>query len=618
LRGFVSSVAAGDGFAWASLDPDDTLWKIDQNGNVVKTLDVAHGIGPLVYADGAAWVASIGAIQRVDAQSDEITTFEVVDRADGLTVANGKIYVSTGANPPKLDPLPADRVATFSLAEDWVDDIDPGHAVPNPYRMQLEYATGAQLLNYPDVPPPKGSRLQPEVASAMPTVSRDGRTYTFRIRRGFRFSPPSNQEVTAETFRYSIERTLSPSLGQRTPGIDLVGDIVGARAFHEGKVAHVSGIRASGNTLRIRLVAPSGDFLARLSLPVFAAVPLGTPIVNGGVQDHPIPSAGPYYLKVKWDNELAVLERNPSYTGKRPHVLERIVYDIGNSTDRTVSRIESGEADYTADLLGEAAFAAGGPLSAKYGGRAASRPSLVQTPQLGASFLLFNTARGPFADPRLRKAVSYAIDRRALAGVNHETPADAIVPPALAATPRVHALTPNLARARALAHGFRGTITLYTCMRADCTATSRIVQANLERVGMRVKVKQVDEPFADVFYADAKWDLLPTGWYYDWPDEGQVLALFFGRGGYRPPWAPPESLPLPAAYGDALTRARPLRGAKREAAYRHLAERLARDVAPFAAYGTPVLPEFFSARIGCRVEQPVTGTVDIAALCVAG
>src|SRR6185437_5385308 len=105
---------------------------------------------------------------------------------------------------------------------------------------------------------PKGSRLQPEVASAMPAVSRDGRTYTFHVRRGFRFSPPSKQEVTAQTFRYSIERALSPALGQGTPGIDLIGDIVGAQAFHDGKAAHVSGLSVRGNTLRIALVAPAG------------------------------------------------------------------------------------------------------------------------------------------------------------------------------------------------------------------------------------------------------------------------------------------------------------------------------------------------------------------------
>ena len=121
-----------------------------------------------------------------------------------------------------------------------------------------------------------------------------------------------------------------------------------------------------GDTLRIRLVAPAGDFLARLSTPFFAAVPIGTPIVNGGVQT-PIPSAGPYYMKLAWQDELLVLERNPNYHGPRPHRLERIVYDIGNNTRRTTDQIESGAADYTADVLQESTFAAGGPLDTRFG-----------------------------------------------------------------------------------------------------------------------------------------------------------------------------------------------------------------------------------------------------------
>jgi hypothetical protein len=50
--------------------------------------------------------------------------------------------------------------------------------------------------------------------------------------------------------------------------------------------------------------------------------------------------------------------------------------------------------------------------------------------------------------------------------------------------------------------------------------------------------------------------------------------------------------------------------------YRKLADRLARNVAPFAVYATPALPEFYSARIGCVVEQPVIGAADIGSLCV--
>ena len=70
-------------------------------------------------------------------------------------------------------------------------------------------------MNYPDKAGPAGSQLIPEVAQALPTRSADGRTYTFTIRPGFRFSPPSNEPVTAQTFKHSIERTLNPQDAER-------------------------------------------------------------------------------------------------------------------------------------------------------------------------------------------------------------------------------------------------------------------------------------------------------------------------------------------------------------------------------------------------------------------
>ena len=57
--------------------------------------------------------------------------------------------------------------------------------------------------------------LEPEAAEAMPTISDDGRTYTFRIKPGFAFSPPSNEPVTAETFQATLERTTVADLSGR-------------------------------------------------------------------------------------------------------------------------------------------------------------------------------------------------------------------------------------------------------------------------------------------------------------------------------------------------------------------------------------------------------------------
>ena len=100
----------------------------------------------------------------------------------------------------------------------------------------------------------------------MPTVSADGRTYTFTVRQGFAFPPPSNEPVTAETFRSSIERALSQALIDWAPGPQFLDDIVGAQAFREGKASTVAGLSADGDRLTIRLVAPSTG-LPRTALP---------------------------------------------------------------------------------------------------------------------------------------------------------------------------------------------------------------------------------------------------------------------------------------------------------------------------------------------------------------
>jgi ABC-type transport system substrate-binding protein len=378
----------------------------------------------------------------------------------------------------------------------------------------------------------------------------------------------------------------------------------------------VSGITLSGGRLRIRLVAPAGDFLARLSLPFFAAVPIGTPIVDGGVQT-PIPSAGPYYLDASFQDKLRVLERNPNYHGPRPARLERIVYDLNNSSDREVAQIEAGKADYSADVLGDSQFRRGGGLDVKYGaGRGgAGKPAMRYAPVLGEGFVLFNTQNGPFANVRLRRAVDLALDRTALSAQQGDVPSSQYLPPAVpggGGSPVVP-VEPALAQARALAAGFHGTVTVTACTSSDCHATATIIKASLARIGLKVRVDT--EP--NGIPSGTRWDMQLEGLYYDWPDPSAFLNLLFDPKAFRPPGYPPAE-PLPPAFRRMLEAADRLRGTARAAAYRALAARIERNVAPIAVRGTPVTPEFFSARMGCQVEQPVIGAVDIGALCVRG
>ncbi|HXU79970.1 MAG TPA: ABC transporter substrate-binding protein, partial [Polyangia bacterium] len=96
------------------------------------------------------------------------------------------------------------------LADD-TDYVDPALAYYQT-SWQFEYSTCLKLLNYPDAAGSEGNQLQPEAAEALPEVSADGKNYTFTVRQGLKFSPPSTEQVTPETFRFVVERALNPKM----------------------------------------------------------------------------------------------------------------------------------------------------------------------------------------------------------------------------------------------------------------------------------------------------------------------------------------------------------------------------------------------------------------------
>ena len=238
------------------------------------------------------------------------------------------------------------RVAHFISNTDWLEDTDPAIAT-SPWQWQLEYATCAKLMNYPDAPAPAGWRVAPEVAAAQPIVSADGRTYSFRIRPGFRFSPPSNEPVTAETFRYTIERALSPGFGPKAVAAAFASDIAGVDAYRAGRARHVAGISAHGDTLTIRLEAPAagppGPDGAALLLRRAASGRRSSRTASKSRSRR----QGPYYLAAHIEGVVAVVKRNPNYPGPRPQRLDAIVYRRPNVPKAdAISQIERGEADH--------------------------------------------------------------------------------------------------------------------------------------------------------------------------------------------------------------------------------------------------------------------------------
>ena len=370
-----TGIAVGGGAVWVADSLDDAVVRIDPDTrSVTATIAVGRSPAGVAYGAGSVWVADSGdgTVTRIDPHTDKPRTITVGGSPQAITIADGKAWVTVDEQTiPQSRGAPDSGTLRLVSTSD-VPSLDPTNS-DGAFSNAILYATCAQLLNYPDKAGPAGSQLIPEVAQSLPARSLDGKTYTFRIRRGFRFSPPSNEPVTAQTFKATIERTLNPGMHS---GFDpYLTDVVGARAYMSGKASHIAGVIANGDRLTIRLRAPAPDFLARLSQPAGScAVPSNTPVNRNG--ENKIPSAGPYYVTSYTPHQGVVLMRNPNYHGSRPHQFARIALAVRVSPKRAVHEIEAGVADYTAVGLEAPASAAGATLlsqlAARYGVRSAA------------------------------------------------------------------------------------------------------------------------------------------------------------------------------------------------------------------------------------------------------
>jgi ABC-type oligopeptide transport system substrate-binding subunit len=147
-------------------------------------------------------------------------------------------------------------VVRVVLRSEDVDSMDPALAFGVGAWSLIDTTCARMLRPRGSSYAPTASPLVPEVASALPRVSRDGKTYTFTLRAGFRFS--DGTRVGASAFARAIHRTLTP--GVPSPWAAYTGDIVGAGDVLAGRARTVRGVVASGTTLVIRLKRPIPEF----------------------------------------------------------------------------------------------------------------------------------------------------------------------------------------------------------------------------------------------------------------------------------------------------------------------------------------------------------------------
>ncbi len=617
------NVAFGAGDAWVADSSTGHVFRVDRSGRS-SSLALPAGVGELASTDDMMWATNskTGQLTGIDLVTGE--TDRTIDTGHAtLSVAAGGGEIMVAVVPTMVESIAGLDGSVLNLATSgapWTDPSpDPAMVWNSPARQAL-YLTCVGLLNYPDKPAPDGWTLEPEVAAAMPTVSPDGRTYTFTIRPGFMFSPPSNEPVTAETFRATIERALSPVLDDGSPGPAYFSDVVGAKAYRAGTADHVSGLVASGDRFAITLEAPAPDLLNRLALPFVCPVPARTPVLRSGLDpDPPVSGAGPYYLASAGRHSaitprLIVLKKNPNYHGPRPRPFDNIAIQTQTATAISLGKVRSGELDATMLNGGEPISSGTGTIAAEWGPSSRNAAAGVQrwfgSAGLGMDYLMLNTSRPAFRDPAVRRAVSLALDRAALSGIWVTAPSAVLLPPSVPGSDAAAggpAPAPDLDAARALLKGrtFKVTMmgwpTAWQC--GPCRDFEVAVTGQLKAIGITVVVRHADDYPADALDAGSTVDLLNWGTGTDYPDPVAFL------GGLRAdPWIGKANLA-------DLDRLQTVSGQARIDGAAALARRLV-DEAIVLPHGYPVTPFFMSERIGCGFVQPALGSVDLLSLCV--
>ena len=422
------AIAAGDHAIWVANRDNGTVTKIaPQSPTQAYAKDVVTvGGAPISIATvpGGVWVANgaAGTLMRIDPATDTVVkTISVVNPPQALAATPAGVYVAVRSSGVEH------RGGTLRVREPAPDYLEPAQAY-TPWAWGILAMTNDGLVGFRRVGGIEGVQPVPDLAISLPTPTDAGRTYTFRLRKGIRYS--TGKPVRPADFRTAIERILESK--PRAPTGQYFLDIVGADRCGPGRRCDLHrGIVSDARTVTFRLTKPDGDFLSKLALISAAAVPAGTPPPRPG-HDHALPATGPYMIASYRKGRSLTLVRNPyfqqwSADAQPSGYPQRITFSflpVSAGPESAVGFVRDGKADIAPNLLA-LSKAQLETLKARY-------PSqLLLRPGPNTDYFFLNTKLPPFDDVRVRRAVNDAFDRRsyhALQGPGYATTCQVLPP----------------------------------------------------------------------------------------------------------------------------------------------------------------------------------------------
>jgi peptide/nickel transport system substrate-binding protein len=559
--------------------------------------------------------------------------------------------VSTVAVVPK-GPAPsgARRGGTLdALASGDTDTLDPNIT---DYSLGYEFVRqfSRQLYTWPAIAG-ETTAVVPDLATGPPVVSPDGRTYTVTIRRGVQWDTSPPRQVTAADVVRGVEITCNPAqpsfalqnfeslIRGMTTFCDGFGKTrANAAAIRAYLSSHsIDGVRVGATARQVvfELTRPANDFVDMLALPSFSPRPrellryLPRFSSSSGpardINQHTV-SDGPYRVASYRPGRTLTFVRNPTWDASTDPVrgayADRINIDLHYQSAgrhgqdlyrRAYQRMRRG--DSTTDL---AIFDFARDYEDGYSRNhlflkrllAHPDPNLSLNPSYGTNpFFVFNTVspnnHGALRDPKVRQALSYALDRVRLTdamGPVPTTPLSHVLPPGVAGSANFDPYPYDPARARQMldaagVHHLNLVVMFRPASRTQ-TAVVQTMERELKQVGVTLVSSQgVEEAYTQYLEnprtaRTGVWDVALAGWIPDWA--GNAAARYFRPlfdGRVRPPTSSDFGLyenPAVSRLIDAAEAADPAKAA----ALWHQVDVLVMNDAPFYPIAEPMIVNY--------------------------
>jgi oligopeptide transport system substrate-binding protein len=370
--------------------------------------------------------------------------------------------------------------------------------------------------------------IQPDIAQSW-SISPDGLTYTFHLRTNVKFQ--DGNVVTANDFKYSWERALSPATGSLT-AVTYLSDIDGASDIINGNSNQLKGVRVTdNNTLEVKITTPVPYFIDKLSYPTSFVVERSNVESGTNWWQKPI-GTGPFKL-VQWiPDQKVILGRNPLYYGEKAR-LNQVVFQLYSGDPMQLYQEGSIDATFTGGAYTGLVTDPTNQISKE----------LNISPELSLYYIGFNCQIPPFDDPNIRLAFCYAVDKSHLLSLSTQGDvilANGLLPPDMPGyNLNLQAIPFDPAKAKKLIseskYGDAANLPPIVFTTSGWGGyISGIIGGLIEEwrtnLGVEVTVRQI-EPEQYFYYIKQEVNnIFDTGWIADYPDPQDFIELLLETG----------------------------------------------------------------------------------------